>query len=99
MVDKIHINAVAYEEDGAWVAQGIEYDIVAHAPDVLRLPDAFSRAVMENICITTHLGKTPLQGVKPAPGRFLELFEAATVEVRPTKQRADADVSVRVAAY
>jgi len=96
--DRIQINAVAYQEGDAWVAQGIEYDIVAHASDVLSLPDAFSRAVVENICITQHLGRAPLQGVKPAPQRFLDLFEAATVEVRPTKQRANAEVAVRVAA-
>jgi hypothetical protein len=96
--EKVHINAIAYEEDGAWIAQGIEYDIVAYAHDVLQLPDAFARAVVENMGITKHLGRQPLEGVKPAPPRFREMFERATVEVRPLRQRRDTEVAVRVAA-
>lgn len=98
MVEKVQINAVAYEEGGAWIAQGIEYDIVAYSQDVLKLPDAFARAVVENMCITQHLGRKPLEGVKPAPARFRDMFDTATVEVRPLKQRRNAEVAVRVAA-
>lgn len=98
-VDKrVHINAVAFKEGDAWVAQGIEYDIVAHAYDVLALPDAFARAVMENVCITEHLGRKPLEGIKAAPAHFVEMFETADVEFRATKSKSLADVSVRVAA-
>lgn len=96
--DKIQINAVAYREGDAWIAQGIEYDIVAHALDVLELPDAFTKAVVENICITRHLGREPLAGIKPAPKRFRSLFKNAGIEVRPTKQSDAAEVAVRVAA-
>lgn len=96
--DRIHINAVAYREGDAWVIQGIEYDIVAHASDIVDLPNAFSRAVMENVCITEHLGRQPLQGIKPAPQRFSEMFDAADWEVRPTKPQPVADLAVRVAA-
>jgi hypothetical protein len=59
MRNAININAIAYREGDAWIAQGIEYDIVAQASDVISLPDAFTRAVMENICITEHLGRKP----------------------------------------
>ena len=78
--------------------QGIEYDIVAHAHDVKALPDAFSRAVIENICITQHLGRKPLQGIKEAPLHYRELYEAAQVELRPTKKPTGPSVSVRLAA-
>ena len=70
----MRINAVAYQEGDSWIAQGIEFDIVAHAGDILALPDAFSRAVLENIFITEHLGRKPLEGVGPAPRHFRELF-------------------------
>jgi hypothetical protein len=30
-VTHIHVNAIAFPADGTWVAQGVEYDIVAHA--------------------------------------------------------------------
>jgi hypothetical protein len=96
MSRRIHINAVAYKEDGAWIAQGIEYDIVAHAHDVLELTDAFSRAVAENLCISDHLGHEGLAKIKRAPKHFQKMFEGAAIEVRPTKQTGDADVAVRV---
>ena len=92
------INAVAYKEGDAWIAQGIEYDIVAQADELIALPDAFERAVLENIRISEHLGRKPLEGIKSAPPRFLEMFESAKVEVRATNQRGAAAVAVRVAA-
>jgi hypothetical protein len=98
LVGVISINAIAYREGDAWIAQGIEYDIVAQADDVVSLPDAFTRAVLENIHITEHLGRQPLQGIKSAPMRFHEMFEAAKVEVRATNQRGTTEVAVRVAA-
>lgn len=98
MSDKIRINAVAFQDGDAWIAQGIEYDIVALAHDVRDLPDAFSRAVMENICITEHLGRAPLQGIKAAPEHFRQLFENAVAEVRPVRHRGKGpSVSVRLA--
>jgi hypothetical protein len=94
----ININAIGYLDGDAWIAQGIEYDIVAHASDVISLPDAFTRAVMENISISEHLGRKPLQGIKSAPKRFHEMFRTAKVEVRATNQSGLTEVSVRVAA-
>ena len=98
MENVININAIAYKEGDAWIAQGIEYDIVAQASDVISLPDAFTQAVLENICITEQLGRKPLQGIKSAPKHFHEMFEAAKVEVRATNQRGSTEVAVRVAA-
>ncbi|MCA3563255.1 MAG: hypothetical protein IOC90_15030 [Methylocystis sp.] len=98
VVENIQVNAVAYEEGDTWIAQGIEYDIVASADDVRNLPDAFARAVIENICITEHLGRRPLQGIKPAPERFRDMYENAAFEMRPLRQHAGPDVALRLAA-
>lgn len=97
---RIQVNAVAFKEGDAWVAQGVEYDIVAHAHEFVDLHDAFTRAVLENICITEHLGRKPLAGIDAAPQRFHEMFDEARVELTPTrpKKRSVADVKVRVAA-
>lgn len=97
--EQLHISAVAFKEGDAWVVQGIEYDIVAHAYDVTKLTHAFMRVVLENICITEHLGRLPLQGIKPAPSHFLEMYEQAETEMRPTRPADRAPiVSVRLAA-
>jgi hypothetical protein len=74
---EIHLRAVAFADDGMWVVQGIEYDIAAHAADLSQLPDAFMKAVVENICISIHLGREPLDGIKPAPDKYKEMFESA----------------------
>jgi hypothetical protein len=75
------ISAVAFQENGVWVVQGIEYDIVAHSPDAAGLPFAFMKAVVENACITEQLGRAPLEGIRPAPKRFKDMFERARAQV------------------
>lgn len=98
MENVININAIAYKEGEAWIAQGIEYDIVAHASDVIYLPDAFTRAVMENIYITEHLGRKALEGIKSAPARFHEMFESAKIVMKAKTQSGATDVAFRIAA-
>ncbi len=94
----VQIRAVAFQEGDAWVIQGIEYDIVAHTYDVKTLAHAFSRAVTENIVITRHLGRQPLEGIKAAPERFRIMFEAAEVELRTIKKTEGREIAVRLAA-
>jgi len=101
MSQEISINAIAYEEEDAWVIQGIEYDIVASAPDLQSLPKAFVRAVVDSACITHYLGRQPLEGIGPAPEHFRELFEKGSWEMRAVKPSTDEcivrpEVAVRV---
>ena len=96
---QLQVNAIAFKEGDAWVVQGIEYDIVAHAYDVVTAPYAFLRAVVENMVITEHLGRNPLEGVKPAPERFRSMYEEAKLEMRPLKKQQEwPEIAVRVAA-
>lgn len=87
--DRIQISAVVFQEGDAWVAQGLEYDIAAHAPDMLALPHAFMRALIENAQITMHLGRAPLAGVPRAPKKFHEMSDRATFELRPVGAISD----------
>ncbi len=87
MQNQIHIRAIAFKEGEVWVVQGIEYDIVAHAKDPAALPDAFTRAVIENAFISEQLRGEPMKGIKPAPERFKEMFEQATAAIRAVKPR------------
>lgn len=80
------MRAVAFQEGGdggPWVVQGIEYDIVAHSKSVEDIPQTFMRAVVENCCITEHLGRKPLEGIKPAPAKFREMFDKSKTELKP----------------
>jgi hypothetical protein len=81
MDQPITINAVAFPEGEIWIVQGIEYDICARAKDPASVPAAFMRAVAENACICEHLGRKPLEGVRPAPDHFKAMFDMARTKV------------------
>ncbi|NOZ32702.1 MAG: hypothetical protein GXP01_06435 [Alphaproteobacteria bacterium] len=80
---EICINAIAYREGNVYVAQAIEYDIVAHAKQLHDLPMALMRSVADNIAITLSLGREPLAGVARAPDRFQDMFNEAQVSIEP----------------
>jgi hypothetical protein len=86
---EIHIRAVAFQEGGAWVVQGIEYDIAAHASDPAKVPAAFAKALLHNATISKHLGREPFEGIKPAPRRYREMFERSLTEVRAVDRAHD----------
>jgi hypothetical protein len=66
----------------------IEYDIVAHTYDVTMVQSTFMRAVMENVLVTTRLGRKPLESIKPAPAHFKTMFDKADrVEMPPITVR------------
>jgi hypothetical protein len=85
MSTELYVRAIAFQEGGTWVAQGIDYDIVAHAASLTALPTAFTRAVLENACVTTRLGREPMEGIRPAPEHYRLMFEEAAIEVRLIK--------------
>lgn len=92
MTKPIELRAVVFREGDAWVVQCIEYDIAAHAATITDLEHAFMRAVFENCIITEHLGRKPLEGIKPAPDRFRHMYEEAQHEITPVgpvKRRAE----------
>ena len=86
---EIHIRAVAFQEGGVWVVQGIEYDIAAHASDPAKVPAAFAKALLHNAAIAKHLGREPFDGIKPAPRRYREMFERSLTEVRAVDRAHD----------
>lgn len=93
-MNPIAICAVAFEEDGVWVVQGVEYDICTHAKDAAGVPAAFMRAIAENACIAQHLGRGALEGVRPAPARFKTMFDEAVTQVRPVQDLAAHDLPI-----
>ena len=53
---------------------------------------------MEYVCITTSLGRKPLEGIKAAPERFKAMFDAAENKVmRVNPKIPGADIRVLVA--
>ena len=85
--NQIMIDVVAFEDrDGNWIAQGIQYDIVARAKSVGGLREAFMRQLAANLALNTRFGRSGLEGIPAAPDRFRALFEDAKEMLKPLSQ-------------
>jgi hypothetical protein len=91
----IKVSVVAFQEGDLWVAQCVEYDIAAHATDLTRLPAAFERAIMANVCVNLELGRQGLEGIPEPPRRFQEMFDSG-MELKPRKPHARAQGAVQI---
>ncbi len=79
---EINISVLLYQEDGHWIAQGIEFDVTARGnspPDASR---RFFDRIGAELLMSLELGDSaPLAGVPPAPTRFSQMFERAQMAV------------------
>lgn len=82
-VERIELSVVAYQDDGIWIAQCVEYDIAASASTLPALERAFERAVAANLCVNHDLGRNALDGIPPAPSDFKAMFDDAALDVTP----------------
>lgn len=82
---KDQIRAVAFQEGDTWVVQGIEYDVVAQTKNLAEAPVVFLKSLISTLLINQKLGRIGLEGIKPAPERFAEMFENADTELRPVR--------------
>ncbi len=81
-LDRVEISALVFQEEGCWIAQCVEYDIVVHASEPAALPKAIEKAVLMNVCVNAELGRTGLEGVPAAPDHFREIFDRATMDLK-----------------
>ena len=77
----IEISTVAYEEDGRWVVQGLEFDITAQGESLPSAHDAFIIKVLAEVGISLDLEREPLDGIDPAPTEFWTMFKDASMSV------------------
>jgi hypothetical protein len=79
MNDPIKFHVIAYQEAEVWLAQGVEYDILARAESFDLLPKAFSEAIAKTIAISAEFDLAPLTGIKPAPAKFKAMLDASNI--------------------
>ena len=77
------ISAVIYPEEGAFIAQGLEYDICAQGRTIAEVTKAFDKAVVANVAVCIELGRAPLDGIQPAPAKFWQMYKTAEVKIQP----------------
>ena len=69
-VNELNLRVVVFQEGDLWVAQCLEYDICAQAKDVKTLERRIGRVVRLENERSLSQGKTPFDGIKPAPTHF-----------------------------
>jgi hypothetical protein len=69
------MRAVVFKDGDAWVAQALEHDICAQAPDLPTLRLRFLATVRAEIEESEQSGRAPLEGIPPAPDRFFKLWD------------------------
>ena len=75
------IRVVVYEEDGLWVGQCLEYDVMATAATVRQLRDEVVRALRSTKAIEEAQGRHGFESVPKAPQHFFDMFERAETEL------------------
>lgn len=72
----IILNALVFQEEGMWVAQCLEHDLVSCAETLQELPATLERQVRDVVAADLAAGQQPFAAFKPAPSRFWTLFDS-----------------------
>jgi len=81
------IRAVAFQEDGMWVARCIDYNFASCAETLDELADELLRQVLDQIEADRDAGQEPFFGYKAAPKKYWDMFAAAEAVSRPIENR------------
>jgi hypothetical protein len=71
------VSLLLLREGEIWVAQGLEYDIVAQGKSLKEAIKAFERTCVGQIAIDVKHGNRPLEGIEQAPAEIWEMFDGA----------------------
>ena len=83
------INVLVFQEDGFWIAQGLEYDIVAQGCSLDQVEENFIQTLVSQILIDSRDGKEPLADFQPASEECIKHFD----EARTMRFREEIDIS------
>lgn len=95
-MDALVINAIAFEEDGMWVAQCLEFDFVSFARTKEDLPRILVQQVLAQIEIDSEDGNAPFFEFKPAPAKYWGWFEEVRTRATPISESFAASPVQRV---
>lgn len=90
-MNPIVIHAVAYEEDGMWVARCLEYNFASCAQSLEALADELFSQIEDQIEADTEAGHPPFFGFKPAPEKYWDQFSIAKAVAEPIRSRERSD--------
>jgi hypothetical protein len=95
-MSRITVNAVAFRQDGLWVAQCLEYNLVSCSESLEDLPNELQSQVLNQIEADTEAGQEPFWAFKPAPQHYWEMFAQvkASKPLRPRKTVSAVDAQL-----
>ncbi len=100
-VSETTIRIIEFHENGLWVAQCLEYDIGAQAPDIDTLNARLEAVLREECEESMRQHNSPFAGIDPAPERYLLMWErrARSIDVSPAAwmSRLDRKVNINMA--
>lgn len=86
MNDSAKINLLVFRDGPLWVAQGVEYDLVACANTLDELEYETHRVVALHCFAALEFGEEPFASLPPAPEEVREAFyRARALEFRPAR--------------
>ncbi len=69
------IRVIAFQDGEQWVAQCLEHDISAQAPDLETLNARISLAIDLELKISMEKRTAPFAGLDPAPQHFFDMWD------------------------
>ncbi len=69
------IRVIMFEEAGQWVAQCLEYDIAAQAPNLDSLNDRLEVTLKAELAESIERHGSPFAGINPAPERYQRMWD------------------------
>ena len=75
--DVIQVNVLLYRNEDVWIAQGLEYDIVAQGQTIPQVRARFYVTIMTHCHFDATNNREILQGIEKAPEKFWTMFEEA----------------------
>jgi hypothetical protein len=81
------VTAVAFQEDGMWIAQCLEYNLVSCAESLQELPNELMGQILDQIAADRAAGREPFSHFKRAPQKYWDLFDGIQVKSQPIRPR------------
>lgn len=91
----ITVTAVVFQEDGFWIAQCLEYDIVSFAETLEALQRRLPEQLEAVVLMDKKEGLTPFSGFKRAPEKYWRMYEELRPRVEPIKPKVSFSQRVR----